>query len=297
MAARPITFLSDYGNADEFAGVCRAVIAKISPESGVIDLTHAIPRHDIPRGAGALARALPFTPPGVHLAVVDPGVGTERRPVAVRVAEEDRVLVGPDNGLLSPAISTLGGALEAVDLTGSTFALATVAETFHGRDLFAPVAAHLAGGASVAEAGEPIEPASLHRVTLVEPLAEPGQVLAQVADVDGFGNVALGASGEDLDLAGAGVPEAPTADGLTGADRGADAAPAGSATSRATPVTIEIAGVKHHATRGRAFADAAEGGLLVYVDSSNRVALAVNRGSAAASLGLEPGDEVAVLLT
>jgi S-adenosylmethionine hydrolase len=294
VAARPITFLSDYGNTDEFAGVCRAVIAKISPESAVIDLTHAIPRHDIARGAGALGRALPFTPPGVHLAVVDPGVGTVRRPVAVRVAEEDRVLVGPDNGLLSPAISTLGGALEAADLTGSTFARASVAATFHGRDLFAPVAAHLAKGASVAEAGEPIEPESLFVVTPVEPVVEPGRLLAQVADIDGFGNAALGASGQDLDLAGAGLPDAPTSVRLTAPDGGDGAARAASATP---PATIEIAGRKHHATRGRAFADAAEGGLLVYVDSSNRVALAVNRGSAAASLGVEPGDEVAVLLT
>ncbi len=114
---RPITFLSDYGYDDEFAGVCRAVIARIAPEAKVIDLTHGIPRHDVRQGAAVLANALPFAPPGVHSAVVDPEVGTERRAVAVRVAEEDRVLVGPDNGLLWPAIERLGGAVEAVDVS------------------------------------------------------------------------------------------------------------------------------------------------------------------------------------
>ena len=107
--ARPITFLSDYGTDDEFAGVCRAVIARIAPEAKVIDLTHGIPRHAVRQGAAVLAHALPFAPAGIHLAVVDPEVGTERRAVAVRAAEEDRILVGPDNGLLWPAIERLGG--------------------------------------------------------------------------------------------------------------------------------------------------------------------------------------------
>ena len=115
MAARPITFLSDYGYEDEFAGVCRAVIARVAPEARLIDLTHGVPRHDVRRGALTLADALPYAPAGVHLAVVDPGVGTERRAVAIRVATEDRVLVGPDNGLLWPAVEALGGALEVVD--------------------------------------------------------------------------------------------------------------------------------------------------------------------------------------
>src|SRR5919108_3226549 len=117
--ALPITFLSDYGTEDEFAGVCKAVIARIAPEAKVIDLTHAIPRHAVGHGAAVLARALPYAPAGIHLAVVDPEVGTERRAVAVRVADEDRILVGPDNGLLWPAIERLGGALEAADISPS----------------------------------------------------------------------------------------------------------------------------------------------------------------------------------
>ena len=117
--ARPITFLSDYGYADEFAGVCRAVIARIAPDAKVIDITHGLPRHAVRQGAVLLANALPFTPPGVHLAIVDPGVGTERRPVAVRIADEERLLVGPDNGVLALAAERLGGGVEAVDLSAS----------------------------------------------------------------------------------------------------------------------------------------------------------------------------------
>src|ERR687891_89181 len=166
MAARPITFLSDYGYEDEFAGVCRAVIAGIAPEARVIDLTHAVPRRDVRGGAIALVDSLPYAPAGVHLAVVDPGVGTERRPVAVRVAAEDRVLVGPDNGLLWPAIEEFGGAVETVDVSGSRFRLEPVSATFHGRDLFAPVAAAVALGASLAEAGEAIGPESLTGLVL-----------------------------------------------------------------------------------------------------------------------------------
>ena len=145
--ARPITFLSDYGADDEFAGVCRAVIARIAPEATVIDLTHGVRRHAVRQGATILANALPFAPPGVHLAVVDPGVGTPRRAVAVRAACEDRLLVGPDNGLLWPAIERLGGAVEAVDVSLSPLRLEPISATFHGRDIFAPVAAHLAQGA------------------------------------------------------------------------------------------------------------------------------------------------------
>ena len=278
MASLPITFLSDYGDADEFAGVCRAVIAKIAPEATVIDLTHSIPRHDVARGASALQRSLPFTPPGIHLAVVDPGVGTERRPLAVRVRADDRVLVGPDNGLLSSSNAALGGAVEAVDLTRSPFSLASVSETFHGRDLFAPVAAQLSNGESISEAGDPIGSERLFRVAAVEPLVEPGRLVANVADVDGFGNVALEASGQDLRRAASGVAPTPA-----------------EAVQRLA--TIGIDDSDHRATRGSAFGDVPRGGLLLYVDSSNRVALAVNRGSAAEDLELRPGDEVTVRLS
>src|SRR5919202_6328851 len=134
MPARTITFLSDYGLADEFVGVVHGVIARICPEARVIDLGHGIPRQDVQAGALALARALPFVPAGVHLAVVDPEVGARRRAVALQVADEDRLLVGPDNGLLMPAAERFGGAIEAVEISASPWRLQPVSATFHGRD-------------------------------------------------------------------------------------------------------------------------------------------------------------------
>ena len=265
MPALPITFLSDYGYDDEFAGVCRAVIARIAPDAFVIDLTHAIERHSVERGALVLANALPYAPAGVHLAVVDPGVGSPRRAVAVRTSVEDRVLVAPDNGLLWPAIERLGGATEAVDASLSKFRLEPVSATFHGRDVFAPLAAHLARGVSLAEAGEPIDPESLLRIELPEPVIEPGHVTAHVLTVDRFGNAALDL-GEDR------LPD-------TGLRLG-------------RPLTVDAGGSTREAVFAFTFGDVPEGGLILYSDSSSSLALAVNRGDAAGELGLIPGSEV-----
>src|SRR3954467_2058626 len=167
--ARPITFLSDYGLEDDFVGVCHGVMARIAPDARVIDLTHGLERHDIRTAAMVLRRSLPFCAPGVHLAVVDPGVGTARRAIALRTTEEDRVLVGPDNGLLSLAAQRFGGIADVVDLTRSPHRLQPVSPTFHGRDIFAPVAAALAAGATFAEAGDPIDPDEVARADV--PLA------------------------------------------------------------------------------------------------------------------------------
>jgi S-adenosylmethionine hydrolase len=262
---RPITFLSDYGYEDEFAGVCQAVIARIAPEATVIDLTHGIERHAVDRGAAVLAKVLPYTPAGVHLAVVDPGVGSPRRAVAVRTATEDRILVGPDNGLLWPAINRLGGVVEAVDASLSAFRLEPLSATFHGRDIFAPVAAHLARGASLAEAGEEIEGDSLVRIDTPQPVIEAGRVVAHVISVDRFGNVAL-------DLADRHLPE-------TGLRLG-------------RPLELEAAGATRAAIFAMTFADVPDGGLILYENSYGELALAVNRGDAAADLALEPGAEV-----
>jgi S-adenosyl-L-methionine hydrolase (adenosine-forming) len=264
--ARPITFLSDYGDRDEFAGVCRAVIARIAPEAPLIDITHGIGRHDVRGGGLVLAAALPYAPAGVHLAVVDPGVGTPRRAVAVRVAEEERVLVGPDNGVLWPAIERLAGAVEAVDVSRSGFRLEPISATFHGRDVFAPVAAHLATGVRLADAGEPLDPAELARIEISAARIEPGPaVVATVARADGFGNAIL-------DLAESQLPE--------------------SGLRLGHPLRVEAAGSDRPAVFARTFAEVPEGALLLYVDSSGGAALAVNRGSAVAELGLWPGDEV-----
>jgi S-adenosyl-L-methionine hydrolase (adenosine-forming) len=263
--ARPITFLSDYGYADEFAGVCRAVIAEIAPDALVVDLTHGVPRHAVRQGAVLLANALPFTPAGVHLAIVDPGVGTERRPIAVRVANEDRLLVGPDNGVLALAAQRCGGAAEAVDLTTSPHRLEELTFTFHGRDVFAPVAAHLALGEPLAAAGERVDPASLTRIELPEPRIYPDRIVAHVIYVDGFGNATLNIDHETL---------------------------ASTFLRLGEPLVVEAGGSRLTVPFGRTFADVGIGEGIVYEDSSRTLALAVNRDSAATRLGLAPDDEV-----
>ena len=263
--ARPITFLSDYGYADEFAGVCRAVIAEIAPDARVIDITHGLPRHAVRQGAVVLANALPFAPPGVHLALVDPGVGTERRPVAVRVCDEDRLLVGPDNGVLALATQRFGGAAEAVDLSTSPHRLEPLTFTFHGRDLFAPVAAHLALGAPIEEAGEPVEPATLNQVELPVPRIYPDRVVAHVLYVDGFGNATLNLDHEQL---------------------------ASTFLRLGERVAVDAGGAKITVPFGRAFGDVGPGQGILYEDSSRSLALAVNRESAAELLGLAPDEEV-----
>jgi S-adenosylmethionine hydrolase len=261
----PITFLSDYGARDDFAGVCRAVIARIAPGARVIDLTHGIGRHDVRGGAAVLAEAVPFAPLGVHLAIVDPGVGGSRRAVAVRTAGDGHLLVGPDNGLLTPAIEVLGGAAEAVDVSASRFRHEPASATFHGRDLFAPVAAHLSAGTALADLGTPVDPETLVRPAASAPRLEQNQAFAHVDRIDGFGNVALDLTAEQLQ----GHPLA-----------GAGKVSVGSRTRRRS------------ALRAATFEEVGEGTFLLYEDSSGRLAVAINRGNAAHALDVRPGDEI-----
>jgi len=263
---RPITFLSDYGYEDEFAGVCRAVVSQIAPGAPLIDLTHGIGRQDVRQGAIVLANSLPSCPPGVHLAVVDPGVGSERRGVAVAAAE-GRILVGPDNGLLSRALARLGGALDAVELSRSAFRLEPVSATFHGRDLFAPVAAHLSLGARLDEAGEAIDPSSLTTLDLPTPSVSDTEVVAHAIHQDGYGNVTL-----DLDASM--LSDGPFRPG----DRVEVRAPDG----------------RFEGVWARTFADVAPSDVLLFEDSSGSLALAVSGGSAAGLMNLEPDSEVAL---
>ncbi|MBV8990010.1 MAG: SAM-dependent chlorinase/fluorinase, partial [Solirubrobacterales bacterium] len=192
-----ITFLSDYGVADDFVGVCHGVIARICPQALVIDITHGVPRYDARAGALILSGSLAYMPAGVHLAVVDPGVGGERRAIALRAAD-GRLFVGPDNGLLMPAAEQSGGVVEAVDVSRSQFRLQPVSATFHGRDIFAPVAAQLASGVDLAETGEPCNPDALITFALPPARHEDGALVARAIYVDRFGNVQLNAGHEDL---------------------------------------------------------------------------------------------------
>jgi len=263
-----ITFLSDYGHIDEFVGVCHGVIVRRCPDARVIDLTHVIPRHDVRAGAIMLRSALPFLPTGVHLAVVDPRVGARtRRAVALRTAERDNMLVGPDNGLLMPAAERLGGVVEAVDIGNSPECLQPVSHTFHGRDIFAPVAAALAAGEPLSAVGAALPVEELRRMGLPTAHTGEGTLTVHVLRCDTFGNLILDATEEQLASIGPQLGDA---------------------------VAVRHAGAAHTARYVTTFAEVAPGELLIYEDATRTVALAVNRGSAAELLGVMPDDELLV---
>jgi S-adenosyl-L-methionine hydrolase (adenosine-forming) len=253
-----VSFTTDYGTADGFVAACKGVLAARAPAVRVIDVTHDVPPQDVRRGAAVLAQTVPWLPPAVHLAVVDPGVGTARRGVAVVAGRG--VLVGPDNGLLVPAAEALGGVTAAYELADPAYFLPEVSATFHGRDVFAPVAAHLCLGLDPARLGPPVR--DLVRLPAPVVHTRPGELRAEVATVDGFGNVQLAATTGDLDAA-----------GLAGA--------------------VVAGGLP--ARTGRTFGDVPDGGLVVFADSAGRLAVAVNRGDAAALLGVRPGDVVTIV--
>jgi hypothetical protein len=261
-----ISFLTDYGWNDDFVGICHGVIATICPVARVIDVTHGIRRHDVRSGAMVLRDALPYLPPGVGLAVVDPDVGAERRAVALELAD-GRVLVGPDNGLLDPAAQIAGGVVRAVDIAGSPFRLEPVSATFHGRDIFAPVAARLAAGEPLAEAGDPLDPQQLVRLPLPQAVVEDGVLVAHVLYVDRFGNLQLDAGHDEI---------------------------RGSGLHLSREVVVELGDVEHRLHYARTFADVSAGELLLYEDAQRRLALAVSHGDAAATLGLSVDDEVRI---
>ncbi|MGI5244620.1 SAM hydrolase/SAM-dependent halogenase family protein [Dactylosporangium sp. CA-139066] len=256
MTPSTISFTTDYGLSDGFVAACHGTIARLAPQARIIDVTHLIPPGDIRRAAAVLAQTAPsLPPPSVHLAVVDPGVGTERRPIAL--ATHNGFLVGPDNGLLIPAAESLGGITTAVHLTNEEWFAPTVSATFHGRDIFAPVAARLATGASLLAAGDPIDDV----VRLPPPYVEqtPGRLIAEVLTIDHFGNVQLAAT-----------PDLLPPDALA--------------------LTVESVA----AARTTTFGDAPPGALVLLTDSAGYLAIAVNGGSAAALLSLTPGDRVTI---
>jgi len=259
-----VSLVTDYGTEDDFAGICHGVIASIAPDARIIDVTHGIPRFDVRRGAIVLHDALPYLPVGVHVAVVDPQVGTERRGIAVQ-CHDGNVLVGPDNGLLSLAWRTAGGVDTAVDITLSPHRLEPVSATFHGRDVFAPVAAHIAAGEPMEDAGTPLEPDSLQVVAPLWPEQEGDVLVTRVLYVDGFGNATLNAGHGHI--VGSGLTLGGTVEVTT---------PEGTRTATFTST----------------FADVPAGELIVYEDAHRRLALAVNRGTAVDRLSLERDTEV-----
>jgi len=253
-----ISLTTDYGTFDGFVAACHGAIARIAPDVRVIDVTHHVPPADVSRGATVLAQTAPHLPPSVHCAVVDPGVGTARRGIAI--ASPNGVLVGPDNGVLIWAAEALGGIDEVVELANKDWSSGDVSRTFHGRDVFAPAAARIALGAPLSEAGPTLDQEKL--VRLPDPVVAVGDgwIEAEVTAVDRFGNVQLAAGG-------------PTLTGL-----GTDLLVSGNVRAR----------------RGTTFQDADAGELLVYEDSAGRVAVAVNGGRAVVVLSVRPGDLVRI---
>jgi hypothetical protein len=260
-----LTFLTDYGAEDGFVAACHGVCAKIAADARIIDITHLVPPGDIRRGAAVLAQTVPYLPTAVHVAVVDPGVGTARRGIAVATASGS-VFVGPDNGLLSWAIDADGGAIAAVSLTNKALWLEKdVPATFHGRDIFMPVAAHLFAGIPLERAGDRLAPEDL--VTLPRPhrhIAD-GTAEGEVLTADRFGNIQLSVTAHDAQRA-----------GLT------------------SGTTIRLRGSGHDRTIpfGRTFGEVPPGDLIAYTDSAGYVSIAVNGASAAAVLSLLPGTRV-----
>ena len=259
-----ITFLTDFGLQDDFVGTCHGVIATIAPEARVIDITHGVrPGHTM-QGALVLANTLPYMPAGVHLAVVDPGVGSSRRALALR-DREGRLYVGPDNGLLLPAAERFGGVAEAHELANAEYSLQPVSRTFHGRDLFAPAAAHLAAGLALEKLGPPVDPEELVRLEVPQPEVGQNRIRTVALAVDRFGNVALNLQREQVEH-----------------------------TQLAAGARIELScgGDRYYAVFARTFGDAPRGSLILYEDSYGSLALAVSRGSAAHLLRVEEGAEI-----
>ena len=261
-----VTFLTDFGLQDDFVGTCHGVMKRIAPELEIIDVTHGIRPGAVLQGALVLANTLPYMPPGVHLAVVDPGVGSPRRALALR-DREGRLHVGPDNGLLLPAAERFGGVVEAHEIANPAYALQPVSRTFHGRDIFSPAAAHLARGVPIEELGPPLDPDALVRLDLPEPEIGQSRIRATVLVVDRFGNAALNLTREHLERIGV-VP------GMR--------------------VELAARGERYHAVAARTFADASPGDLILYEDSYRNVAVAVSRGSAAKLLRVREGSELLI---
>jgi len=254
-----INFLTDYGHDDEFVGVVKSVVHSIVPDVRICDVTHNVRPHDVRGGGLALARSAAYLNPGVVLAVVDPGVGSARKAVAVEVGDGSTILVGPDNGLLAPTVALVGGATAAVDITNSKFRIGAPGPTFDGRDLFGPVAAQLCAGASLRDVGTPIDPALLMPAVMPVSAREGDTIVAEVLWIDRFGNCQLNVDPDELET---------------------------------SHYSLQIADQHRPAKRVTHFEALGSGEIGLVVDSSGMVAVVLNRSSAATELRLTEGIEV-----
>jgi S-adenosyl-L-methionine hydrolase (adenosine-forming) len=263
---RPVCFLSDFGLSDDFVGTCKGVMLGIAPGVSIVDLTHEVPGFEVEAGAEILQHATRYMPADtVYLAVVDPGVGTKRRELALRT-ESGALLVGPDNGLLVPAAESLGGVSAACALTEDRFHLHPVSSTFHGRDVFAPVAAHIAAGVGLSDLGRPVDPSSLVRLGPANARVDEGAgLVTRIISVDRFGNARLSVMQEESGLGYGDALKVDTGDGGMS--------------------------VRYVETFGSAKA----GELVLVPDSHWRLSLAINKGSAAQALALEVGGKVRLI--
>lgn len=259
-----ITFLTDFGVTDDLVGTCHGVMKRIAPDAVIIDITHGIAPQQVLQGALVLRNTVPYMPEGVHLAVVDPGVGTERKALALR-SGDGRLFVGPDNGLLLEAAARMGGIAEAWELTEPEYRLSPLSRTFHGRDVFAPAAAFLAGGLGPSELGPALEPPSLVRLDVPVPQLSAGEIAAHVLIVDRFGNVQLNLTASDLEQVGI-VP--------------------------GTRIELELGHERYYAVAARTFGEVARGDIVLYEDSYRNVSIAINVGHAASVISARSGDRV-----
>ncbi|HKH09793.1 MAG TPA: SAM-dependent chlorinase/fluorinase [Rubrobacter sp.] len=263
---RPVCFLSDFGLSDDFVGTCKGVMLGVAPGLAIVDLTHDVPGFAVESGAEILEHATRYMPKdAVYLAIVDPGVGTERRGLALRT-ERDALLVGPDNGLLVRAADSLGGIAEAVVLDNPDYQIHPVSNTFHGRDVFSPAAAHLAAGTPLARLGQAVAPGSLVRIEEQEVAGGRADTLeAAIISIDRFGNARLSLSYEDLGLEYGDWLRVDAGDG------------------QMSVRYVETFGVSK------------AGELVLVPDSHWRLSLSINRGNAAQALALKLGARVRLL--
>jgi S-adenosyl-L-methionine hydrolase (adenosine-forming) len=240
------------------------VIKRIAPDAEVIDITHGIPPQHVLQGALVLAKTLPYMPVGIHVAVVDPGVGGDRKPLALR-GGDGRIYVGPDNGLLLVAAERLGGVEEAVELANEEFMLTPVSRTFHGRDVFSPAAAHLASGVALEKLGPALDPSGLTRLEVPMPQIGHSRIRATALYVDRFGNMQLNLTSDDLEQIGIGP---------------------------GARVEVEVRFERYFAVAARTFAEVRPGDIVLYEDAYRNIALAINQGNAAQMFAARVGQEV-----